>query len=138
MKNPGATVPTDLVGIGGPALLILVALSVIALIILLAKLYQFARLRLNAREPVASARARPSAHADSHRHANKFSLLQWLVNAVSRIQIKIGTRFMAANTLIIGLSVAILGPFLVDNDFGILMMLSLFMGVVSLTLIPIL
>ena len=45
----------DLVGTGGPVLLILAALSVIALTIVLAKLYQFARLRLNAREPVATA-----------------------------------------------------------------------------------
>ncbi|MFW5724439.1 MAG: MotA/TolQ/ExbB proton channel family protein [Halochromatium sp.] len=47
----------DLVGNGGPVLIILVALSVIALTIVLAKLYQFARLRLNAREPVATALA---------------------------------------------------------------------------------
>ena len=47
----------DLVGSGGPVLFILAILSVIALTIVLAKIYQFARLRLNAREPVETALA---------------------------------------------------------------------------------
>ncbi len=48
---------TDLIGSGGPVLIILAILSVMALTIILAKLYQFTRLQLNAREPVATALA---------------------------------------------------------------------------------
>lgn len=47
----------NLIGSGGPVLIILAMLSVMALTIILAKLYQFARLQLNAREPVATALA---------------------------------------------------------------------------------
>lgn len=45
----------DLAGHGGPVLLVLAALSVVALTIVLVKLLQFARLRLNARQPVETA-----------------------------------------------------------------------------------
>ncbi len=48
---------SDLVGTGGPVLAILAILSIIAMTIVLAKLYQFARLRLNAQEPVNTALA---------------------------------------------------------------------------------
>ena len=47
----------ELAGHGGPVLLILAVMSIAALTIVLAKLWQFSRLRLNAREPVESALA---------------------------------------------------------------------------------
>ncbi|MCF7977897.1 MAG: hypothetical protein K9L82_07740, partial [Chromatiaceae bacterium] len=47
----------DLAGHGGPVLLVLAIMSVTALTIVLAKLWQFSRLRLNARQPVETALA---------------------------------------------------------------------------------
>jgi biopolymer transport protein ExbB len=45
----------DLAGNGGPVLLVLAAMSIAALTIVLAKLWQFARLRVDARQPVETA-----------------------------------------------------------------------------------
>jgi biopolymer transport protein ExbB len=61
---PGAFGET--LGQGGPVLLVLALLSVAALSILLVKLWQFARLRLNANEPAEQALALWYRHAPKH------------------------------------------------------------------------
>ena len=83
----------DLVGTGGPVLFILATLSVIALTIVLAKLYQFARLRLNAREPVATAlacwyrgEAEAALRALGHNRQPRARLLAQAITGLRQIQ----------------------------------------------------